>query len=108
MTGRIYDQIWNSICYIAYAINYFKAMKRVFKTILFYVFIFSYVSFFSQSRISEKDIVMDHDTMFLKKDMHKITGLVCNEHGEVGKFVNGMREGLHKEWYRRINSRFYN
>ena len=30
-------------------------------------------SCFAQDRFLESDVVMDHDTMFLKKEMHKIT-----------------------------------
>ena len=33
-------------------------------------------SYFAQDRFLESDVVMDHDTMFLKKEMHKITAVV--------------------------------
>jgi len=78
-------------------------MKSVFQPILFCVLTTYSISIFSQSRFSEKEIVNDHDTTFLKKDMHKVTGLVYNEYGDVGEFVNGLRKGLHKEWYRSGN-----
>jgi hypothetical protein len=38
--------------------------------------------------------------MFLKIDMHKLSGVVYNEHGEIGVFKNGLRNGIHKEWFR--------
>ena len=60
-------------------------------------------SCFAQDRFLESDVVMDHDTMFLKKEMHKITAIVYNKHGDIGYFKNGLREGLHKEWFRNGN-----
>jgi antitoxin component YwqK of YwqJK toxin-antitoxin module len=35
--------------------------------------------------------------------MHKISGIVYNEHGEIGTFINGLRVGTHKEWFRSGN-----
>jgi antitoxin component YwqK of YwqJK toxin-antitoxin module len=61
------------------------------------------LSVIGQQRYPEKELTMDHDTMYLKKDMHKISGLVYNEHGEVGFFKNGLRNGIHKEWFRNGN-----
>ena len=55
---------------------------------------------YSQERFAENEVSMHHDTMFFKKDMHKVSGIVYNEHGEVGAFKNGRREGVHKEWFR--------
>ena len=60
-------------------------------------------SCFAQDRFLESDVVMDHDTMFLKKEMHKISAVVYNKHGDIGYFENGLREGLHKEWFRNGN-----
>jgi len=57
----------------------------------------------AQERYPEKEVTLEHDTMCSKKTMHKITGIVYNEHGEVGEFKDGLREGLHKEWYRSGN-----
>jgi antitoxin component YwqK of YwqJK toxin-antitoxin module len=57
----------------------------------------------AQERYPEKEVTLEHDTMCLKKTMHKISGIVYNEHGEVGEFKEGLQEGLHKEWYRSGN-----
>ena len=70
--------------------------------ILFYALSLT-CSCFAQDRFPESDVVMDHDTMFLKKEMHKITAIVYNKHGDIGYFKNGLREGLHKEWFRNGN-----
>ena len=55
---------------------------------------------FGQTRYAENDVTMHHDTMYLKKSMVKITGFVFSEHGEAGEYIDGVKEGLHKEWYR--------
>ena len=57
--------------------------------ILFLPFIVFH-SFYSQNRYEENLVVMDHDTMFYKKDMQKLTGLVYNKHGDVGIFNQGL------------------
>jgi antitoxin component YwqK of YwqJK toxin-antitoxin module len=74
------------------------------------LFISIFISFFvllistnAQNRYAENQVTMDHDTMFLKKEMHKINGIVYNEYGEIGNFLDGFREGIHKEWFRSGN-----
>ena len=76
-------------------------MKSIYLFIVF-VLLLTFNSF-GQQRYPEKEVTMDHDTMFLKKDMHKISGIVYNEHGELGVFKDGLREGVHKEWFRSGN-----
>ena len=57
-------------------------MKSIY---LFIVFILSLTfNCLSQQRYLEKEVTMDHNTMFLKKDMHKLSGIVYNEYGEIG------------------------
>jgi hypothetical protein len=75
------------------------------KSIYFFVVFVLCLTFncVSQQRYLEKEVTMDHDTMFLKKDMHKLSGIVYNEYGEIGFFKNGLREGIHKEWFRNGN-----
>ena len=75
------------------------------KSIYFFVVFVLCLNFncLSQQRYIEKEVAMDHDTMFLKKDMHKLSGIVYNEYGEIGFFKNGLREGIHKEWFRNGN-----
>lgn len=77
-------------------------VMKIKRIILFLAFI-NFHSFYSQNRYEEDLVVMDHDTMFYKKDMQKLTGLVYNKHGDVGIFNQGLREGLHKEWFRNGN-----
>ena len=76
-------------------------MKSIYLFIVF-VLLLTFNSL-GQLRYPEKEVTMDHDTMFLKKDMHKISGIVYNEHGELGVFKDGLREGIHKEWFRSGN-----
>ena len=37
---------------------------------------------------------------YLKSDMKPLNGIVFCEFGENGKYINGKKEGLHKEWYK--------
>ena len=40
------------------------------------------------------------DTLyFLKNNMSLVNGIVYNEFGDVGLFTNGIKNGIHKEWY---------
>ena len=76
-------------------------MKSIYLFIVFFLFLT--FNSLSQQRYLEKEVTMDHDTMFLKKDMQKVSGVVYNEHGEIGIFKNGLRDGNHKEWFRNGN-----
>ena len=67
---------------------------------LTFIFCSSLLVIKAQDRYTEKEVTMDHGTMYIKKTMLKVTGVVYNEHGDVGEFKNGLREGLHKEWFR--------
>ena len=73
-----------------------------FNFFLAFVF-FLAISGFGQIRYAEKEVVMDNDTIFLKNETLKVSGIVYNEHGEIGSFKNGLREGIHKEWFRNGN-----
>ena len=73
------------------------------KSLIFLLAFFHYHFSYAQNRYEEDWVVLDHDTMFLKKDMHKISGIVYNKHGDIGTFFQGLREGLHKEWFRNGN-----
>ena len=73
------------------------------KSLIFLLAFFHYHFSYAQNRHEEDWVVLDHDTMFLKKDMHKISGIVYNKHGDIGIFFQGLREGLHKEWFRNGN-----
>ena len=36
---------------------------------------------------------------YLKSDMSLLNGVVYSEFGENGKYINGKKDGIHKEWY---------
>lgn len=80
--------------------NYFSTMKFNQFISLTFIFCSSLLVIKAQDRYTEKEVTMDHGTMYIKKTMLKVTGVVYNEHGDVGEFKNGLREGLHKEWFR--------
>ena len=41
-----------------------------------------------------------NDTLtYLKSDMSLLNGIVFGEFGEFGKYVDGIKDGIHKEWY---------
>ena len=40
------------------------------------------------------------DTLtYLKSDMSLLNGVVYSEFGENGRYINGKKDGIHKEWY---------
>ena len=40
------------------------------------------------------------DTLtFLKLDMTPLNGMVYSKYGDNGKYINGKKDGIHKEWY---------
>ena len=61
-------------------------MKFLCLTLFFALSLFC--SSFAQDKYLETDVVMDHNIMFLKKEMHKITAIVYNKHGDIGYFQN--------------------
>ena len=48
----------------------------------------------AQDRYTEKEVTMDHDTMYLKKTMLKVTGVVYNEHGDVGRIQKWIKRRI--------------
>ena len=36
---------------------------------------------------------------YLKSDMKPLNGIVFCEFGDNGKYINGKKDGIHKEWY---------
>ena len=54
----------------------------------------------SEIRYHIDEVSFPNDTLtYLKSDMTLINGVVYSEFGELGKFINGEREGRHKRWY---------
>ena len=55
---------------------------------------------FGQNRYHIDKVTSPNDTLtYLKKDMSLLNGNVYCEIGEMGKYVNGKKEGLWKSWY---------
>ena len=42
-------------------------------------------------------------SVFFKNDMSPVNGILTCKYGEVGLFVNGRREGIHKTWFKSNN-----
>ena len=74
-----------------------------FKYLILLLLIIKFNSFWGQNRYPEKDVVTEHDTVYLKITMNKITGVVYNKHGDIGKYIVGLKDGLHREWFRNGN-----
>ena len=36
---------------------------------------------------------------YLKSDMKPLNGIIYSEFGDNGKYINGKKDGIHKEWY---------
>ena len=71
-------------------------MKRILSLLIISVLI----GCTSKNRYHIDEITNPTDTLcFLKKDMSLVNGIVYNEFGDLGLFINGQRDGLHKIWY---------
>ena len=70
-----------------------------------YLFVFLWVSLssivISQNRYHVDKTTYDlEDTLvYLKYDMKPINGVLYSELGDMGMYVNGKRDGLHRAWY---------
>ena len=54
----------------------------------------------SEIRYHIDETTSPSDTLtYLKSDMKPLNGIVFCEFGENGKYINGKKEGIHKEWY---------
>jgi len=54
----------------------------------------------SQKKYHIDEITTPSDTLsYLKNDMSLLNGLVYCEFGDLGLYVNGKKDGVHKEWY---------
>lgn len=67
------------------------------RLLLIFVFIGSYS--FAQSRFHIDKVVCPNDSItYLKFDMKPLNGIVYSDDGELGEYVNGLKEGEHKEY----------
>ena len=64
--------------------------------IIFYIF----NNYLSQDYHQRDLITYDKSNLtFLKKNLQPVNGIVYCDHGEIGNFIQGKREGRHKEWF---------
>ena len=47
-----------------------------------------------------EDIILKNKLFYLENDMSLLNGVVNSEFGEVGRFIEGKSEGIHKYWYK--------
>jgi hypothetical protein len=52
-----------------------------------------------QNRYHEDDLTTPNDKTYLKQDMSLVNGIVYCEFGDLGMWVNGKKDGFHKNWY---------
>jgi hypothetical protein len=73
-------------------------MKKILSILLISVILFSCSE--SEIRYHIDQTTSPTDTLtFLKLDMTTLNGIVFCEFGENGKYINGKKDGIHKEWY---------
>ena len=54
----------------------------------------------SQNRYSQDEVVTPNDTItYLKSDTTPLNGFVYGEFGDKGEYKDGLKDGVHKEWY---------
>ena len=74
-------------------------MVLKFKLLVFIIF-FILNNYFTQDYHQRDLITYDTSTItFLKKNLQPVNGIVYCDHGEIGNFIQGKREGRHKEWF---------
>ena len=73
-------------------------MKKILSILLISVILFSCSNGDKRYHIDETTSPTDTLT-YLKSDMKPLNGIVFCEFGENGKYINGKRNGIHKEWY---------
>jgi len=55
---------------------------------------------YSQNKYSRDQVVSPNDTItYSKIDMKPLNGIIHCEFGDMGRFVNGRKEGLHFRWH---------
>ena len=78
-------------------------MKKIFSVLILCIL----VGCTSENRYHIDEITNPTDTLgYLKYDMSLLNGVVYNDFGEVGVFVNGKRNGFHRQWYKNGQLRY--
>ena len=74
-----------------------KMIKPIYKILLIICVLIGCIS---EKRYHVDETTNPNDTIFyLKGDMTLLNGLVYSNFGDVGKYLNGKKEGIHKTWY---------
>jgi antitoxin component YwqK of YwqJK toxin-antitoxin module len=75
------------------------ALKKriIFSIAVFSLAIIAYKIYYSPKTYERSEIVFNKDLVYVKKDMTLLNGKI-NDDRHKGEFVNGMKEGLHREW----------
>ena len=68
----------------------------------FLIYIFLPVFCFSQNRYTINDIVTPtkEKITYLKSTMEPLNGMIYNDQGDVGLYIDGQKTGVHKSWYK--------
>ena len=75
-------------------------MKRIFKISILLMSIILFSCSNGNKRYHIDETKSPNDTLtYLKSDMLLLNGIVFGEFGEFGKYVDGIKDGIHKEWY---------
>ena len=69
----------------------------IFSIAIISIAIIAYVIYNSPRTYKRTEIVFNKDLAYVKKDMSLLNGKI-NDSLHKGEFVNGMKEGLHREW----------
>ena len=72
--------------------------RIIFSIAVFSLAIIAYRIYYSPKTYKRTEIVFNKDLVYVKKDMTLLNGKI-NDDRHKGEFVNGMKEGLHREWY---------
>ena len=73
-------------------------MKKITHLLLLSIILFSCSNGSKKYSIDETTSTSDTIT-YLKSTMEPLNGIIVCEFGENGKYINGKKEGVHKEWY---------
>ena len=73
-------------------------MKKITHLLLLSIILFSCSNGSKKYSIDETTSPSDTIT-YLKSTMEPLNGIIVCEFGENGKYINGKKEGVHKEWY---------
>jgi antitoxin component YwqK of YwqJK toxin-antitoxin module len=70
------------------------------RKLLVYIFLILFIGgCIDEKRYGINEITSPNDSItFLKFDMKPITGIVYCQYGDIGRYINGKKDGIHKKW----------